>query len=837
MQWQTLPKNYPNRNKTTNRLSRHSSISKARNRLLQVVGFGQPLLSLTKTKCATVISGHVINLGSLNFYDDYNLPEGNGYHNEEWYVPTTHLLEGEVYWSKSYTDPYSLQPMVTVSAPMIKDKKNIGVATIDLKLEGLHKRLKEVTRSFNGYAFAIDRNGTFLSYPETHQVISSVQNRDGSVLKSFKNYQALAKDNSEFMPFAKILNTQRNEQLENLVSDSEFGMKLANTVALSSYQIDNLEAKAIVSSMLYSRNNNADNLSKRSNLFLKSDPILNEAVFVSITLMPDTYWKIITVMPYSKGIEKISATYERLMQSTFIALILTIFIIWLCIRYIVTSPISNLAMQIKEQVDSDGESTIKQFKSSDKGEIGALVEIFNQRTAQLLTSQKKVEKLAHFDSLTALPNRRLLINRLNDKLATCDRQQCYGALLFIDLDNFKWINDSLGHAIGDELLMRVAERFTSSVREEDTVARLGGDEFVILIMKNNAYSRKLNHESTVVAQKLTNAMKAPILLNGQPHHMTISIGITVFANKNCTSDQLLRQADTAMYRAKEKGKNCFCFFNSNMQELANHRVEIEESLRLAIDNDELFLVYQAQVDGQGNCYGAEALIRWEHPKKGLLPPVEFISIAEDCGLIIDLGTWVLEQSCKQLQIWNDGNIHLRKISVNVSPKQFRHVNFVNTVRNALQKYQIPASQLTLEITENVVIHDVKDTVNKMTILKSLGVSLSIDDFGTGYSSLTYLKDLPLNELKIDQSFVRNIIGEPKDAMLVKTIIAIATQLGLTVIAEGVETREQVELLLDKGCQQFQGYYFAKPKRVADFNRYMASQSNNNIRHLSHNKLG
>jgi diguanylate cyclase (GGDEF)-like protein len=774
--------------------------------------------------------------GQLSFYDDYNKLQGNGYHQEEWYLPATHLLEGETYWSKSYTDPYSLQPMVTVSAPLIKDKKNIGVATIDLKLQGLQQLLKEATRSFRGYAFAIDRNGTFLSYPKIQQVITTVKNRDGSELQSFINYKDLAKKHSQFEIFSNILDSQRNDLLENLLHNSQFGKKLADTMALASYQINKQEANLIVASLLNSRNDSNNALPKRSNLFLDNDPILNEPVFVSISIMPDTYWKIITVMPYSVGIEKITATYEHLMLSTLTALIITIFIIWLFIRYIVTSPISHLAKQVQTQVDNNNSSEdMALLNTSGRGELNSLVNIFNQRTGQLLSSKKEIEKLAHFDILTGLPNRRLLLNRLNEKLAMCDRQQSYGALLFIDLDNFKRINDSLGHAMGDELLLRVSERFADCIRTEDTVARLGGDEFVVLIIKNQDYSRKLNHESTLVAQKLVNAMKAPIILKDRLHHMTISVGITVFASHKSNSDELLRQADTAMYRAKDKGKNCFCFFNTEMQEQAHKRVDIEEALRVALINKELFLVYQPQVDNKGHCFAVEALIRWKHPVKGLLSPIEFISIAEESGLIIEIGTWVLEESCAQFKRWSEENIYLDKISVNVSPKQFRHINFVNTIREALEKHHLSANQLTLEITEGIVIEDIKDTINKMTILKSLGVGLSIDDFGTGYSSLKYLKELPLSQLKIDQSFVCDIVSDPKNTMIVKTIISMAKHLDLNVIAEGVENREQMELLIEKGCEQFQGYYFSQPKTEEAFKEYINSHLIKNVRQI--NNLG
>jgi len=768
--------------------------------------------------------------GELKFYDDYNKPLGDGYHHEEWYIPATHLSEGDKYWSKSYTDPYSLQTMVTVSAPIFKNEENVGVATIDIELQGLQTLFKKISRPFNGYAFAVDRNGTFLSYPDLQRVISSKKNREGHELKSFINYQELAVKYPEFETYSNILNQQRNNLLENLDHDDQFGENLATTLALESYQISKEEAGLIVASILHAQSNTISTLPKRTNLFLKDDPLLNEPVFVSITMMPETYWKIITVMPYSHGVEKISDTYQNLIASTLIALLLTIIIIWLCIRYIVTTPISNLAKQVQSQIENKNQE-LQIFNTPFKGELNTLVAILNQHTSQLMNNNKKIEKLAHFDFLTGLPNRRLMINRLNDKLASCDRQQCCGALLFIDIDNFKHINDSLGHAMGDELLLRVAERFNACVRREDTLARLGGDEFVILIMKSQSYSRKLTHESTVLAQKLLLAMNEPITLQGHIHHMTISIGITTFENEDSSSDELLRQADTAMYRAKDVGKNGFCFFNSHMQEIAHRRLDIEEALRIALDKKELFLVYQPQVNTQGDCIGVEALVRWTHPVQGVLTPAEFISIAEESGLILELGTWVLDESCAQFKRWTEDNIHLEKISINVSPKQFRHINFINTVRDTLSKYQLPAHQLTLEITEGVVIEDIKDTINKMTILKSLGVAISIDDFGTGYSSLTYLKELPIDQLKIDQSFVSDIINDKKGLMIASTIIAISKKLGLNVIAEGVENKQQVELLNKQGCDRFQGFYFSKPMLADEFSRYVQSKTISNVQSI------
>jgi diguanylate cyclase (GGDEF)-like protein len=759
------------------------------------------------------------HMGQLSFYNDYNQQDGEGYHQEEWYLPATYLQKGETYWSKSYTDPYSFEPMVTVSSPMIRDDKNVGIATIDLKLRGLQKLLAKVTKSFNGYAFAIDRNGTFLSYPDAAKI--TLIEQDTNWLHTFIDYQDLLKKDPNFYPYAKILNAQRQNLLDQHVNNNEQAQKLAESLVLKSYQIDKQEAELIIATQLDSRKKDINNIFQDNNLFLDNDPILNEPVFVSISTMPDTYWSIVTVMPYSFEVEKISGTYKQLIFSTVVALIIAILIIWLFIKQIITAPIKYLAKQIQSRVDNEDEQeNLSLINSSGSGELGSLINVFNQRTNQLISSKSKIEKLANFDPLTGLPNRRLLISRLKEKITMCDRQKSFGALFFIDLDNFKRINDSLGHDIGDQLLLNLAKRFTGAIRTEDTVARLGGDEFVVLIVKNNDYSQDLNYESTQVAKKLVESLKTPIILKGQPHHMTISIGITIFSHAENSSDELLRQADTAMYIAKEQGKNGFCFFNKQMQEKALRRIEIEEALRKAILNNEFFLEYQPQVNDEGQCFGAEALIRWRHPKKGLLAPIEFINISEECGLIIELGKWVIEQSCQQLALWSKQNINLKDMSINVSPKQFRDNNFINTVRDAIEKYQINPNQIILEITEGIVIENIKDTIEKMTTLKELGVGISIDDFGTGYSSLTYLKELPLSQLKIDRSFVCDIVSEHKDQMIVKSIISMANHLDLKVIAEGVEDMEQVQLLAGVGCKQFQGYYFSRPKSVKEFEEYV-----------------
>jgi len=756
------------------------------------------------------------------FYNNYNEKNGS-YHDQEWYVPATHLSDDAVYWSKSYIDPYSLEPMVTVSAPLIREQKNVGVATIDLKLHGLHQLLEKITRSFDGYAFILDRNGVFLSYPNQKEVINTHTNNDPNEVASFINYQALAKEQPAFAQLATLLDKKNSSTFKKSIPKNKLINKLATQLTTESQQITAQEAQLIASWILYPTTHRYNNISSATNALIDKDPLLDERVFVAITVMPETHWEIVTVMPYSVGADAITKTYQQLIQATFVALLLTVFCIWLFIQYIITLPLSRLAKQVQAALITNNTGVTLEHTSS-SGELRMLSDAFNLRNKQLSNSQQSYEKLAHFDPLTALPNRQSLITLLEKELTNSELTQGFGALLFINIDNFKRINDSLGHQIGDELLTQIAIRFTQCMDNHDTVTRLGGDEFAVLIIKSYTYARKLTHESTSIAQKLIDAMQQPIFLAGQPHHMTLSIGISIFSDQNSHTDKILRQANTAMQHAKEKGKNCFCLFTNEMEEDAFRRLEIEEALRLAIKQKELFLVYQPQVNKRGNCFSVEVLVRWTDPRRGILSPAEFINIAEENGLILDLGHWILEEACAQLHAWSEKSVILNNISINVSSEQFRDINFVSTVRKTIHKHQLQPDQLTLEITEGIVIADINDSISKMKQLKGIGVRLAIDDFGVGDSALRYLKDLPLNQLKIESSFIQDIVNQPDKTMILKTMIDMAKNLQFDLIAKGVEDEQQLALLIELGCDKFQGFYFSAPKTADEISHYLSKLS-------------
>ena len=436
-------------------------------------------------------------------------------------------------------------------------------------------------------------------------------------------------------------------------------------------------------------------------------------------------------------------------------------------------------------------------------------------------SEERINELAFYDPLTGLPNRRLLMDRLKHAMASSDRTARHGALLFIDLDNFKTLNDTLGHDMGDLLLQQVAKRLATCVREGDTVARLGGDEFVVMLEDLSENPQEAATQAENVGEKVLVTFSQPFQLADHGHHSTPSIGVTLFADHQETVDELLKRADLAMYQAKAAGRNTLRFFDPEMQAAVTTRAALEADLREAVQNNQFLLHYQAQVDGKGRLTGVEALLRWQHPRRGLVSPIEFISLAEETGLILPLGHWVLQTACAQLTQWATRSemSHLT-IAVNVSARQFRLPCFVEEVLGILDHHGTNPQRLKLELTESLLVQDVEDIIVKMTALKAKGVGFSLDDFGTGYSSLSYLKRLPLDQLKIDQGFVRDILRDPNDAAIAKMVVALAESMGLSVIAEGVETEAQREFLARQGCHAYQGYLFGRPLSLADLEAYM-----------------
>ncbi len=432
-------------------------------------------------------------------------------------------------------------------------------------------------------------------------------------------------------------------------------------------------------------------------------------------------------------------------------------------------------------------------------------------------AEEIIHNLAFYDPLTDLPNRRLMRDRLQQALVGSARNRNHGAILFIDLDNFKELNDTKGHHVGDLLLIEIATRMQASVRGGDTVARLGGDEFLVILDELSVVAEEAAVQAETIAEKIRAAISQPFDLQGHEYHSSSSIGISLFLNHEFTVDELLKRSDTAMYQAKQSGRNAIRFFDPATHAAMEIRIALETDLRRALPENQLKLYYQLQVNDVGSILGAEVLLRWQHPEQGLVSPAQFIPLAEETGLIVPIGLWVLETACRQLKAWElDPDFSHLQLAVNVSACQFRQPDFVDQVCTLLAKTAIDPDMLKLELTESVVLDDIQETILKMQALKKVGVHFSMDDFGTGYSSLAYLTQLPLDQLKIDQSFVRNIAVKPSDAVIVQTIIGMAINLGIDVIAEGVETEEQRDFLECNGCFTYQGYLFGKPVPVEDF---------------------
>ena len=437
----------------------------------------------------------------------------------------------------------------------------------------------------------------------------------------------------------------------------------------------------------------------------------------------------------------------------------------------------------------------------------------------LRRANEEIEHLAFYDPLTGLPNRRLLLDRLGRAPVLSQRSGKVGALLFLDLDHFKDLNDTLGHEVGDELLQEVAQRLLANVRVADTVARLGGDEFVVMLSELSTSTQEAAAMAQRIGEKILRGLSEPYLLRGHSHQGAVSIGATLFGASAQSAIELLRQADIAMYQVKARRGNALCFFDPKMQTAINDRAQLEADLRQALITQQLVLHYQPQATLQGDVIGAECLLRWQHPQRGMVPPGQFIAVAEESDLILHIGQWVLHSACTQLARWQEQPqwAHLQ-LSVNVSARQFRQSDFVHQVIETLQVTGARAHLLTLELTESLVLDNVEDAIDKMHQLRTKGVRFSVDDFGTGYSSLAYLTRLPLHQLKIDQSFVRNLGSRPSDDVIVQTIIGMGRNLDLEVIAEGVETEAQKAILAGHGCDLYQGYLLARPMPVADFER-------------------
>lgn len=528
---------------------------------------------------------------------------------------------------------------------------------------------------------------------------------------------------------------------------------------------------------------------------------------------------------YEDGVQRYEKTRRLAVGALLASMAVLVFLGVMLIRSIVR-PLRQVTKVFRHIADGKLDTPIH---VQGKDEISGVLTELRAMQQRLAANEKAIHQLAYYDPLTELPNRRLLRDRLEAALTASRQDDRHRAVLLIDLDNFKTINDTLGHEIGDQHLLEMAHRLRTAVHAPHSVSRIGGDEFVVLMDHLPAKESEALAQAEELAGQLLAAVARPSPLAGQLYHGSASIGICLFRHHNTSIKELLKRADTAMYQAKSAGRNGHCLFNPSMQAQLETRTALEADLRSAIDAGQLQLHFQAQVSATGRPVGAEVLLRWNHPVHGPVAPADFIPIAESSGLILPIGAWVLEQACAQLATWSTqaATRHL-ELAVNVSARQFRHPGFVDQVCRAIQQSGASPGKLVLELTESLVLDDIADTVDKMQTLRQQGVRFALDDFGTGYSSLAQLKRLPLEHLKIDRSFVEDIVSDASDAAIVQTIIDMARNLGLNVIAEGVETPAQRQALLELQCLVFQGYLFSHPLPIARFAQWLEQHASPSV---------
>lgn len=542
----------------------------------------------------------------------------------------------------------------------------------------------------------------------------------------------------------------------------------------------------------------------------------NHPVAAAWRYLPELAWGMVVKIDTEEAFASIDQQRTRLLK-VLLALLLFAGLVGYDFGRQISVPLDALARTV-EDVASGGELG-KRADESAPGELGWLARAFNRMTDALQTLQRaertrvaaEIHNLAFYDALTRLSNRRLFLERIQLALSLAARSQQCGAVLLLDMDKFKTVNDTLGHEKGDLMLIEVARRVQTCVRDVDTVARLGGDEFGVLVGEIGEEMNDASQKIALVGERIRAALNQPYLIKNHTVHGSVSIGVSMYDPHTESVDMLMKQVDLAMYQAKEAGRDVLRFFDPLMQQRVEAHAALEADLRVALQNQQLQLYYQIQVDDARRPIGAEALIRWNHPQRGMVSPAQFIPVAEESTLILDIGCWVLETAVRQLAAWtDDAQLCPLVLAVNVSAQQFKQVDFVPRLAVLIAEQGIAPARLKLELTESVVLEDISEVIDKMHALKALGVGLSLDDFGTGYSSLTYLKRLPLDQIKIDQSFVRDVTSDANDAVMVKTIIDMAKNFRLQVIAEGVETDAQLAFLQHNGCVEYQGYLFSRP---------------------------
>jgi diguanylate cyclase (GGDEF)-like protein len=762
------------------------------------------------------------SLGDLQYFDQYNDTESTGYHNEEWYVPGRYTKQGECLWSKSYMDPYTLAPMVTCTVAMFNQKKFEGNATVDVSLQQLKSILSKGSDKLGGYAYAVDRNNKFLSFPD--EQLTKITNRANNHLtREYITVEQLAEKQPLFQPIAGIL-TEINKSFIQALSGEN--ILLADSIAKQSKQVSSIGAQLIIANIAILRDQELHYSSDTISVISKQDLLLGEPVNVSVFIMPKTLWKIVVVTPQQVAINSASKVANLILVLLITILIIATFFGFTYCRRSLIIPMYQMVKQLQQPQEAAEGAQTELLDDRRQDEFGLLAYHINQSKKALDSNnldlklqinerklaERQLKHLALHDPLTGLPNRLLFQDRLHQAIALSKRNKYKFALLFMDLDNFKIINDTMGHDAGDELLKQVSLIISGTGRETDTVARLGGDEFAFIINKINTVEGAM-----IFAKRINTLLKTPIAVNGNNINMGSSIGVTIYPDDANNSEELVRNADIAMYQAKDNGRNTTCFFTQEMNVKLQKNKEILTDLAESLTQGQFELYYQPLFAINNNSLvGAEALIRWHHPEKGMIPPDQFIAVAEQSGLINELGDWVLAQVCREIKSFVNAGILAIRVAINISPVQFRRKDFLQNMLMILAQHDVSADCIELEITEGAVMDNVDQAIETMQALHDAGFQLAMDDFGTGYSSLSYLKRFPIQKVKIDQSFISDLENDDDSKSITTAIIQMSHSLGLDVLAEGVETEAQLQYLQDEKCDYVQGYYTGRPMPASEF---------------------
>lgn len=857
--------------------------------------------------------------GQLRYYEDYNNPEGPGYHNEEWYVPARYQRPGRCYWSRSYQDPYTGEPMVTCSVPMRSVDYFVGASTVDLRLSGLNQFVTQRGEAFQGYAFVLDRNDRFITRPGGHA---------GKSLRQ-ETLAQLSGELTEFSELAGLLKKQHSS-----TSDAATQAR-AREMDAASPSIDAAEALLIANQLAESE----EYLGKIEQHTLQTDAFLHQAVLVTTLTIPSAHWRLVVVQPMRVVHEAVMSVITRVMVALALVMVLIVGTASVWARSIILKPIQRLsralsqtrpgallAVQDAARRDEFGvlarifntyssqlaasheqlRASAEQFKSvtelqhdalmqiDDNGRIRSLnrrgEDMFGYREAEVLgcdfltvlpwdpriealagteaaaqgsrsakrilqltairrdgsefpadvsvsywhgirgglynvqvsdvterrRAEEQVRLLATHDTLTGLPNRTLFNDRLEQATLKRSLEESVLAVLFLDLDHFKVVNDSLGHAIGDGLLAAVATRLKQCIESGDTVARIGGDEFAMLLPD------RANADAAIaVANRVIQAIARPFTVEQYELRIGVSIGVTFCPNDDRDAQQLLRKADLAMYFAKSEGRNTYRFFTEQLRQDLLERKMLLDELSHAMDHAQLVVHYQPIVSLPDlRVQSVEALLRWQHPRLGLIGPDRFIPLAESTGKIVALGYWVISRAFADAKYLQDETGLPLRMGINLSLAQFRDPRMLDAVMELLARHHVDAEKIEFELTESVLMHDHDSAIATMNQLREIGVGLTIDDFGTGYSSLAHLKQFPVNTLKIDKSFVHQLATDKESDAICSSVVNLGHSLGLSVVAEGVESEADLRRIVELGCEFAQGFYFSNARAMPELCQWL-----------------